>query len=110
MREKAQLIIDLLKDYFKYKNPDYYNALCTYNPDTDLIMSNEPEFWFMIKTNNFSLDIDPERILKAPCNKDIELVEVFHFFDIPDDSCTKKNNKNQNWDKVIDYFQSINGN
>ena len=72
MREKAQLVVDLLKEYFKNKDMDCYDALCLYNPDTDLTISDSPlitgEFYIITTNNKIVLDISPTRIDKVFCN------------------------------------------
>ena len=112
MREKAQLVVDLLKEYFKNKDVDCYGALCLYNPDTDLTISDNPlitgEFYIITTNNKIVLDISPTRIDKVFCNNPTELIDVINFHNLCGSCNTEEDNGS--WDKTIEYLKSVNGN
>ena len=112
MREKAQLVVDLLKEYFINKDVDCYDALCLYNPDTDLTISDSPlitgEFYIITANNKIVLDISPTRIDKVFCNNPTELIDVMNFHNLCGSCNTEEDNGS--WDKTIEYLKSVNSN
>lgn len=111
MKEKAQLVINLLKEYFKDKDIDSYNVLCNYNSNTDLMIWEDPlicgEFTFAIGNNEIVLDISPTIVQKIYCNNSTELIELINFYELCG-SCVSIED-NGSWDKAINYLKSVNG-
>ena len=112
LKEKAELVIELLKEYLKYTDIDSYTALCNgYNSETDLTIHENPltifgEFSFVIGDEKTVLDITPCRIQKVYCNNPTELYDVVNFYELCG-ACSSEED-NGSWDKTIKYLQRVN--
>ena len=111
IKEKAQLVIDLLKEYLKYTDTESYMALCNgYNPETDLEIWDNPlpigEFSFTISDGNVVLDIAPTGILKVYCNNPTEVHKVVSFLELCGSCITEE--ERGSWNKAIEYMKRAN--
>ena len=83
--EKAQLVVDLLKEYL---DPKYKEVLNTYNPDENLNISKNPvefslwdEFTFVVGNDEIILDIMFSSILEVEVCNASELKKVVSFYE-----------------------------
>lgn len=112
LKDKAQLVIDLLKEYLKYTDTESYMAICNgYNTETDLTINEDPltifgEFSFVIGDGNVVLEITPCSILKVYCNKPDEIYKVVDFHQLCESCATEEDNGS--WDKAIEYMKKAN--
>lgn len=108
LKERAELVIELLKEYFKRTDIECYTTLVnSYNPEVDITIWDNPlifgEFTFVIGDEKVVLDITPSRIMKVYCNDPDSLHEVVNFYKLCGACATEEDNGS--WDKTIEYLK-----
>jgi len=110
LKDKAQLVIELLEQYLKQVDMECYVTLHNaYNPDEDLTFWNPPlingEFTYAVGDENLVLDISPSRIIKIYCDDSLELHTVANFYELCGACATEEDNGS--WDKTIEYMKKV---
>jgi hypothetical protein len=109
IRKKAKILIELLKEYFRDKDKDVYNALCNCKRRNIIIAKKEyvdkcicNDFDIIVadKNNTVVIDSCSGRFIKIYSKEPIEVIDVVNFHEL----LGLDNNTMCAWDMVIDYL------
>lgn len=108
LREKANLAIELYKEYYK-DNKEIYNILCQYSEKKHLEILDDDYLFggisIIIDTDDIILEVRYADIYKIYVKEPTNNIICVERFDEVLNKCVEENNSS--WDYTIEYLQKV---